>query len=68
MALVYSLYQVMGQSFVKVDIFPQRRKDARDAKDDGEDGWMDGWMMDSSEDLHKKKALQRMIIERYKDD
>ena len=57
--MVYSLYQVMGQSFVKVDIFPQRRKDAREAKDDGE--------MDSSEELHKKKALQRMIIERYKD-
>ena len=54
MALVYSLYQVMGQSFVKVDIFPQRRKDACDAKDDGE--------TDSSEDFHMKKALQRMII------
>ena len=54
--MVYSLYQVMGQSFVKVDIFPQRRKDACDAKDDGE--------MDFSEELHTKKALQRMMIEK----
>ena len=46
----------MGQSFVKVDIFPRRRKDAREAKDDGK--------TDYSEDLHKKKAVQRMIIER----
>ena len=48
MALVYLLYQVMGESFVKADIFSQRRSGAGDGKDEKE--------RNSSEDLPKKTS------------
>ena len=49
MALVYFLYQVMGQSFVRVVLFSQRRTDAGDGEEEEETS-------DSSEDLPKKSS------------
>ena len=58
MDLVYLLYQVMGESFVKADIFSQRRSGAGDGKDEKE--------RNSSEDLPKKTSSSAHKLERRK--
>lgn len=53
-ALVYFLYQVMGESFVKVDLFSQRRTGAGDGEEEEETSVEE--TSDSFEDLPKKRS------------